>query len=144
MLISRIRSLTLSLFFAFLQACSVPNLETPECSEARRRVKEFYSYHFADDMSFSEEKLENKKKYLTDRFFDELRSQQTQVDVFTTADMDFPKSFSVGKCSLIGPEKIEIDVLLLWKRENYESQQRLIKIELQKQNNVWLIDKIKR
>jgi len=45
---------------------------------------------------------------------------------------------------LIEPEKAEIDVLLLWKRENYESQQRLIKVELQKQKDVWLIDEIKR
>jgi hypothetical protein len=140
----RSKIVLLGLFFALFQLCSVPNLESPECSEARQKVKEFYSYHFADDMSFSEEKLESKKKYLTDRFFNELRHEQTQADVFTTADMDFPKSFSVGKCRLIEPEKAEIDVLLLWKRENYESQQRLIKVELQKQKDVWLIDEIKR
>ncbi|MFN3329838.1 MAG: hypothetical protein ACK419_02815 [Pyrinomonadaceae bacterium] len=132
------------IFVCFQVSCSIPNLEPPECSEARQKVKEFYSYHFADDMSFSIEKLEKRKNYLTERFFEELKGEQTQADVFTTGDTDFPKSFSVGRCQLVEPGKAEIDVLLLWRRDNYTSEQRLIKIEMQKQNNTWLIDEIRR
>src|SRR6185369_10674358 len=44
--------------FAFwLTACSVPNLEQPECTDSRLTVKEFYSYHFGNDMKFSQENL---------------------------------------------------------------------------------------
>jgi hypothetical protein len=131
-------------FFFFQISCSIPNLENPECAQARQKVKEFYSYHFADDMSFSSEKLESKKKYLTERFFNRLKDEKTEADLFTTGNTDFPKSFSVGKCQLIEPDKAEVDVLLLWRREDFKSEQRLIKVEMQKQNNIWLIDEVRR
>lgn len=127
----------------FLCACSIPNLEPVECSQAREAVKDFYSYHFAENMAFSEEKLKSKRKYLTERFAKELENVRTDADVFTTGNTDFPKAFRIGKCELINNEKASVEVLLFWKDEN-RSEQRAIKVLTVKKDNSWLIDEIKR
>jgi hypothetical protein len=67
---------------AFSIACSVPNLEAPECTESRGTVKELYSYHFGNDMKFSEENLKRREKYLTPEYFKSLQGLQTESDVF--------------------------------------------------------------
>ncbi|RMG00975.1 MAG: DUF3828 domain-containing protein [Acidobacteria bacterium] len=127
----------------FTCACSVPNLESPECSQAREQLKDFYSYHFADDMSFSSMKLQNSKKYLTKRFASELELINTTADVFTSGDNDFPKAFRIGKCELVNPDKAEVEVLLFWKDES-RTEQRKIKVITIRENNNWLIDRIER
>ena len=41
--------------FYLLSCGSIPNLEQPECTDSRFVVKEFYSYHFGNEMKFSED-----------------------------------------------------------------------------------------
>ena len=129
--------------FAFLiAACgSVPNLEAPECTAARGVVKEFYSYHFGNDMKFLPENLQKREKFLTPEYFKSLQNLQTDGDVFTTGSADFPKAFRVGKCEVVEPGKTSIEVLLFW-RDNQRSEQKAIRAEVVKQNDRWLINKI--
>ena len=56
----------------FTTACSVPNLESQQCSEARDVVKKFYSFHFANDMTPSPESLKASEQFLTDVLYHEL------------------------------------------------------------------------
>ncbi len=135
--------LLFGIYGALICACSIPNLESIECSQARETVKSFYSYHFAENMAFSEEKLKSKRKYLTERFAKELENIHTDGDVFTTGDTDFPKAFRVGRCELIDDKKAYVEVLLFWKEEN-RSEQKAIMVLTVKEDDSWLMDEIKR
>jgi len=129
--------------FAFLIAScgSVPNLEPPECTDSRLTVKEFYSYHFGNEMRFSAENLRQREKFLTPEYFKSLQNLQTENDIFTTNTADLPKAFRVGKCEVVEPSKTRLEVLLFWK-DDTRSEQKTINAEVVKQNDKWLINKI--
>ena len=127
--------------FAFLINCSIPNLEAPECTESRGVVKEFYSYHFGNEMKFSPENLRQREKFLTPEFYKNLQTLQTENDVFTTNNTDFPKAFRVGGCKVVEPSKTNVEVLLFWKDEK-RSEQKAINVEVVKQGDKWLVNKI--
>jgi hypothetical protein len=129
------------LHFAFFIGCSIPNLEKPECREARQTVKEFYSYHFGNDMKFSRENLRQREKFLSVDFVKILQNAPPENDVFTTDSTDYPKAFRIGKCEVEATDKTVFEVLLFWK-DDARSEQRAINVEVIKQNNKWLINKI--
>lgn len=121
----------------------MPNLEEPQCTEARETVKKFYSIHFDGNMLFSQENLKKQEKFLTPEFIKTLQSLQTDNDVFTTDSTDVPRAFRLGDCKVIEPNKTNVEVLLLWKVEE-GSRQQVIKAETVKQEDKWLINKILR
>jgi hypothetical protein len=127
--------------FAFLINCSIPNLEKPECREAQPTVKEFYSYHFGNDMKFSPENLRQREKFLSADFVKSLQNAPPEIDVFTTNSIDYPKAFRIGKCEIAAADKAVFEVLLFWK-DDVRSEQRSINVEVVKQNEKWLINKI--
>ena len=130
-------------FYFLLCSCglSMPNLEPPECTEARDRVREFYSYHSGNDMKPSNEYLEQHRKFLTEDLIRQLKEQTgTAKDYFTQTD-DYPKAFRVGACEAVSPEKTIFEVLLFWK-DDVRSQQREVKVEMIRQNDIWLINQV--
>ena len=131
----------LSSVFCLLSCGSIPNLELRECAESSGVVKEFYSYHFGNEMKFSPQNLKLREKFLTPEFVKSLQTLQTENDVFTTNSMDFPKTFRVGKCEVVSPEKTNFEIVLFW-RDDTRSEQKSIKTEAVKQNHKWLINKI--
>ena len=132
----------LSSVFCLLPACgSVPNLEPAECTAARGVVKEFYSYHFGNEMRFSPENLQKREKFLTPELFKSLQNLETENDRFTTNNTDFPKAFRVGKCAVVEPSKTSIEVLLFWKTDT-RNEQKAINVEAVKQGDKWLVNKI--
>ena len=129
------------LLFAFLINCSIPNLEKPECREAQTTVREFYSYHFGNDMKFSMENLRRREKFLSADFVKDLQNAPPEIDVFTTNSTDYPKAFRIGGCKIEAADKAVFEVLLFWK-DDTRSEQREINVEVVKQNDKWLISKI--
>jgi hypothetical protein len=130
------------LHFAFCISCSIPNLEAPECTEARATVREFYSNHFGGDMKFTSENLQAREKYLTPDLARLLGKFLTDSDPFTlSAPGDAPRAFRVGGCKALAPDKTESQVLLFWK-DDQRSEQREITVEAVKQNDKWLINNI--
>jgi len=129
--------------FSFAIACSIPNLEKPECTAARQTVKEFYSYHFGNDMKPSKENLEQRAKFLTADLKQTLAAQpEEKIDYFTETD-DYPKAFRVGGCNVSSDNKTVFQVLFFWKDDN-RSEQREAAVETVKQNNQWLINKVEK
>lgn len=127
-------------FVFYLPACSVPNLEKPECTAARQTVREFYSYHFGNDMKPSKEYLEKRKKYLTENWnFFISKNINDPHDYFTLSD-DYPKAFRVGECEVVEPNKTVFQVIFFWKDET-RSEQRETKVEMIKENEQWLINR---
>lgn len=127
--------------YCSLSCGSIPNLEKPECTESGGVVKEFYSYHLGNEMKFSPENLKLREKFLTPEFAGNLQNLQTENDVFTTNNTDFPKAFRVGKCEVVSPEKTVFEIVLFW-RDDVRSEQKIIKAEAVKQGDKWLINKI--
>ncbi|HEY0050381.1 MAG TPA: hypothetical protein VGB68_13895, partial [Pyrinomonadaceae bacterium] len=129
--------------FAFcISSCSVPNLESPECSAARTAVREFYSNHFGGDMKFTPENLKAREKHLTPDLARLLQKFLTDSDPFTlSAPDDLPKAFRAGGCKVAAPDKTELQILLFWK-DDVRSEQREITVEAVKQNETWLINNI--
>jgi hypothetical protein len=138
----KVQSSRLFLFFAFLLcSCSIPNLEKPECTEARNAVREFYSFHIGNDIKPSAENLKLREKFLSRKLFETLSaSNETAKDYFTGTD-DYPRAFRVGSCEVVSPERTVLGVLLFW-RDDTRSEQREVKVEAVKENEKWLIDKV--
>ncbi|CAN5882134.1 hypothetical protein BH24ACI1_BH24ACI1_15310 [soil metagenome] len=124
-----------------LLSCSIPNLEKPECTEARQTVREFYSFHFGSDMKLSKENVQKSEQFLTDELKQNLAAQaESSKDYFTATDY-YPKAFRVGECSVASENKVVFQVVLFWK-DDTRSEQREIKVETVKRNDKWLIDKV--
>ncbi len=125
----------------FLLACGVVNLQGPECAEARTRVREFYSFHFGNDMKFSPDNLRLREEFLTPAFVDRLRQSDSAFDPFTLTE-DHPKAFRVGECRLVDPGKrVSFNVLLFWKTDT-ESIQRSINVDVLRESGQWLIETV--
>ena len=127
------------LLFA-LASCSVPNLEKPECAAARQAVKEFYSFHFGDQMKPSRENSRKREKFLTDELNRALAAAETEeaTDYFTQTD-DYPKAFRIGECAATDENRTVFQVVLFWKNDT-RSEQREVKVEAVKQDGKWLIN----
>ena len=134
-----LRVVALLLFAAAACACSIPNLESPDCADARLAVREFYSFHFANDMRFSAENLEQREKFLTPEYAASLRGRGAEGDVFTTGDTDFAKAFRVGTCEIEPSGHAKIGVLLFWK-DDARTEQRQIFVDAAKPGGEWLVN----
>jgi hypothetical protein len=122
-------------------ACSIPNLEAPECTAARGTVRELFSYHFGNDMYFSPDNLAAREKFLTPEFAAALKSSTPGSDPFTlTREDDPPKAFRVGTCEA-SASKASVQVLLFWKTDT-RSEQRELNAEVVKQGENWLVNGI--
>jgi hypothetical protein len=123
-----------------LGACSIPNLEPPECDKARDVVREVYSRHFGYERSIRAS-IDQQKEFLTPRLFAELDSTQPVYDPFTLTD-DPPMAFRVGGCRVLEPEhRVDLEVLLFWKTDT-RSEQRPIRVEADNSTGKWLIDRV--
>jgi hypothetical protein len=132
-------SVSLWLIAISFTACSIPNLETADCTAARTAVREFYSFHFGNDMKFSQDNLALREKFLTPGFAGRLRGQDVNIDPFTLTS-DPPKAFRVGACTVVEPEKhTRFEVLLFWKTDT-QSKQVSINADVVNSDGRWMID----
>lgn len=139
------RLVQLLLFLGFAtSACTVPSLESPACTESKNAVREFYSYHFGNEMKFSADGfLKQREKFLTPEFAKTIAASPEGTDPFTTASDDIPKAFRVGECRELSPERTESNVLLFWRTDD-RTEQREIKVEAVDRNDTWLVNKVSR
>lgn len=135
------RILVTFLLLLFVSSCSIPNLEEPACIESRDSIKQFYSFHFGNDMRPSAENLKLREKFLApDLVKTLLASNEAAVDYFT-ATADYPKAFRIGECKVISPVKIEFQVILFWRNDTRNEQKEVV-VDAVKINDNWLIDKV--
>ena len=124
-----------------LLGCSVPNLEKPECTEARDAVKQFYSFHFANDMRPTAENLKLRERFLTPELTMSLAGAPfTSTDYFTATDQA-PKTFKIGRCEAKDATQAEFEVQLYW-RDDIETVQKHVHAEAVKTGDAWLINKV--
>ncbi len=121
--------------------CSVPNLEVPECTASRGIAKEFYSFHFGNEMKFSADGLKAREKYLTPEVIAAVAGTREDVDPFTTGSVDIPKAFRIGGCEVTSPDAAKVEVVLFW-RDDSRSEERRIHVETKRIDGRWLINRI--
>jgi hypothetical protein len=119
-----------------IAACSVPNLEKPECAQARDSVRQFYSWYLGTKEE--DRRPEMFSRYISPDFSN--ASGDPASDPYLLAE-DAPKSFKVGACKLSDPDHAEFDVLLLW-RDDTKTEQKGIKVASVKTGDKWLINKV--
>ena len=129
----------------WIAGCSLPNLESEECTASRDTVREFYSYHFGHELGYTDQDLDARREYLTPAFFDSLRKQPRDfppgTDPFTRTENP-PKAFRIGECKVMTPgERTSFEIILFWK-DNTRSEQQVINAEVQKEGPRWLIDRV--
>lgn len=125
----------------FAAGCSLPQLEPAECGESRPALREFYSTHFAGEMLFSKERLEERRRFLTDRFYGTLTTATGDADPFTSGTADLPRAFRIGSCEKPAEGRTSFEVLLFW-RDETRTEQRAITVEMERTGDAWLIDKV--
>jgi hypothetical protein len=126
-----------------LVGCGVPNLESPECNAARTDLREFYSFHFGNEMRFSPEELQKRERFVTDDLIANWSGSVPGTDPFTTGDTDLPKAFRVAECRLDGPQKAVFNVVLFWK-DDIRSEERTIRAEMVRSAERWRLNKVER
>lgn len=128
-------------FAVFLAGCSIPNLEPADCTDARNVVREFYSFHFGNDMAFSNENLMLRKRFLSPEFVARLSETPQTFDPFTQTS-DTPKAFRVGECKVVeAGKRTNFEILLFWK-DDKRSEQQSIHADAVKVNDAWLVDNV--
>ena len=127
--------------FAFcISSCSIPNLEKPECTAARDGVKEFYSFHFGNDMKESPENLKLREKFLTPELYNTLSTLSEEKDYFTNSALP-PKTFKIGKCEAPQSDRADIQVQIYWRDDNRTTQKE-VHVQAVKIGDAWLINKV--
>ena len=123
-----------------LLACSLPSLEKPECAQARDAVKQFYSFHFGNDMHPTAENLKARERFLTSDLYKTLSALPGSTDYFTASD-EFPKTFKIGKCELPQSDKANVQVQIYW-RDDTKTVQKEVNVEAVNQKGAWLINQV--
>lgn len=127
-------------------SCSIPNLESPQCTDATLAVKQFYSFHFGNDMAPSPENLKAREKYLTTDLYKSLSAgSDGKTDYFTKSDA-YPKTFKMATCNSGDPQHATVEVQTYWQEERGSTKnttQREVTVATVKTNDGrWLIDNV--
>lgn len=139
------RALPLLLFVIWVSlaftSCSVPNLEDPQCTDARDAAKAFYSFHFGNDMTPSAENLSAREKYLTPELKGRMNDGTFGSRDYFTDSEQFPKAFRIGTCELSSAGSANLQVVLFWRNE-MESRQEEVHVRMILKDGSWLIDNV--
>ena len=127
----------LSLMAFCFVGCSVPKLESSQCSEAGDQVKEFYSWYLGTDAE-----MRGRQGDIYDRFI----SPKFQTDAAEGTDPFFrsttlPTTFKIGKCESMNDTQGKIQVQLYWRFEN-KTDQKEVYADVVKSGDRWLIEKV--
>lgn len=126
--------------FSFLiHSCRLYSLEPIECTEARVAAKQFYSFHFGNEMRPSPDNLKSRERFLTPRYFTALTaSGEGSLDQFTLTE-NYPKSFKIGECRDDTATKVDLQIQLYWK-DDYKTVQQEVVANMVKESGKWLLD----
>ncbi|MFL6374414.1 MAG: hypothetical protein ACJ73D_07105 [Pyrinomonadaceae bacterium] len=132
---------------SLLGGCSIPSLESGQCTDARNTLREFYSRYFGTDASVRRNEPQVIGKYLSPAFNLTEREEgyAPAVDPFTLST-EFPKTFKVGTCQADTINHAIIQVQLYWQEEHgstKETTQREVSVDVIKsEDGRWLIDNV--
>jgi len=130
----------ISVFCFCFSACSIPNLEPPECGEARVAARQFYSLLFANEEDSSPTKhVRGRERFLTPELISGIGESSDSIAM--TAMSEFPDTFRIGECEAVSANRVVLEIQLL-SRSDSMTHQRPVRIETVQTANQWLIDKV--
>ena len=92
-------------------------------------------------MTFSQQDLKARERFLTPEFAARLAGSQEGTDPFTTGTSDIPKAFRAGECRIVSQDRTAFEVVLYWK-DDERTEERKINVEMAKRGDTWLVDKV--
>lgn len=135
----RLTLTALALFFVFLSGCSVPNLESAECTSARGQLKKLYSIHFDRGFEPDDDYRKERNEFLTKELRERIDATR-DIDLLTRTS-DHPKAFRIGSCTESGADTLRFGILLFWKDEE-RNEQRKIEAVMKRTGNEWDLDSV--
>lgn len=123
-------------------ACgSIPNLESAECTAVRNSARQFYSFHFANNMVPSRETFKAREQFLTPRFNATLAvAPQSDLDPFTMA-VELPRTFKIAECTALSPTNVDIKIQTYW-RDDVSTRQQEVQANFINEGGKWLLDSV--
>ena len=137
----KILSLAAPAALFLLAACGAPAFSSEECVAARPAVREFYGYHFGNDMAFTPQTLAARERFLSTDLRERLKQVPGPGDPFTTGTEDVPRAFRVGECTSVAEGRTRFEILIFWRNDD-RTEQRTITAEAVNENGAWLIDRV--
>ena len=128
----------LLLIASCLSGCSIPNMQSQQCSEASDNVKEFYSWYLGTDAD--QRRPEVFRKYVLAGLPSE-KPGTGETDPFYLSPKP-PTTFKVGKCEMVDDTHANIQVQLYWRYDDRNTDQREVYADTVKSGDVWQIEKI--
>jgi hypothetical protein len=117
--------------------CSIPSLESQQCTETRDIVKEFYSWYLGTDTEMRAKQRDIYERYIASEFQPSSRNDEDPFFLSGTT----PTTFKIGKCEVVSDTEVEIQVQLYWRQGN-KTDQKEVYAETIKQGDKWVIDKV--
>lgn len=119
--------------------CRFYSLEPVECTEARVTAKQFYSFHFGNDMRATAENYKSRERFLTPRYYTALAAAaEGSLDQFTLTQ-DHPKTFKIGECKADSATNVDLQIQLYW-RDDYNTVQQEVVANMVNESGNWLLD----
>ena len=138
-------SLRFIVLLPLLTACRVPTLESQQCRDASLAVKEFYSFHFGNDMAPTAENLNARHRFLTDQLYGSVSAASDGKTDYFTKSAEYPKTFKIGKCEAPDAEHANVQVQEYWLQEHGSTKdtiQRSLEVSTVKTGDNWLINSV--
>ena len=126
-------------FAIAISGCRFYSLEPVECTEARVAAKQFYSFHFGNDMRATAENYKLRERFLTPRYYTALAAAaEGSLDQFTLTQ-DHPKTFKIGECKADSATNVDLQIQLYW-RDDYNTVQQEVVANMVNESGNWLLD----
>lgn len=122
-------------------SCSIPNMQSQQCSEASDSVKEFYSWYLGTDPAQRAKEPEVLKKYISPDFSVDLTDQGVSEPYFLSAVL--PTTFKVGKCEMVDPTHSNVQVQA-YLRQDERTDQWEVYADTVKNGDHWQIERIEK
>ena len=122
---------------ACLAACSIPNLDSPECAAARDVAKKYYSLAVGGDPMSHPEVLAKLKALRAPNFS---ASPAAEGDPYYYSSVP-PTSYRADECSPLSDGRVKIEITVIW-RVNDKNSIRKDWVTVAKSNDTWLVEHI--
>lgn len=127
--------------FCLSTACSIPNLESPECSAARDVARQYYSLAIGGEPASRPEVFE-KLRSLRAPNFNAIPATVPNDgrDPFYFSRLQ-PTAYRMGECTKLSEDRVTLKATVIWRLEGKNSE-RTDQVTLTNSNGSWLIDRI--
>ena len=124
----------------FIGGCSIPAIESADCSAAREVTKRYYSLAIGGDLAHQPDAMRDLKELLAPDFSATGTNSGGGRDAYNFS-LTTPSSSRVDECADLGNGKVTNNVTVIW-RINEQNYLRHDKVTLVRSGDKWLVEHI--